>query len=106
MPISARRSSRRYPAAGADTPAGSRNETPAQRSGAEANRANIDHDQVLPGPVRARPAISRRQQNEGRVAEGALLHDDSEGTVTVYAEGTRANVSATLIIQGGNFRGE
>lgn len=84
----ARRSSRRYFAIGTDTPAGSRNATLAQGSRAETYRANIDHDQVLPGPVRARPAISRRQQDEGRIAKGALLHDDSKGTAALHAKGT------------------
>ena len=87
----ARRPGRRYLTAGTDTPAGSRDATLAQGSRAATHRPGIDHDQVLPGPVRARPAISRRQQDEGRVAEGALLHDDTERTIAVHAEGIRAN---------------
>lgn len=92
----ARRSSRRYFAADTDTPSGGCDATLTQGPEAEADRASFNHDQVLSRSVRARPAISRRQQDEGRASEGALLHDDFERALAVYAQGTRERHGITI----------
>jgi len=89
LSILAWRSSCRSFATDTDTTSGSCDATFAQGPQAETDCASFNHDQVLSRPIRARSAISRRQQDEGRASEGALLYDDFERTSAVYAKGTR-----------------
>jgi len=90
------RASQTYPVDGADTSSRSSDATLTQEPRAETHRASSDHDQILQGPIRARPTVPRRQQDEGRASEGALLHDDVEGAAAIHAEGTRENCSVIL----------
>lgn len=89
LSLPAWRSSHRYFTTDTNTTSGSCDATLAQGPSAEADRARFDYDQILSRPICARSTISRRQQDEGRASERALLYDDFERTLAIYAKGMR-----------------